>query len=72
MAPKRKSDVMVLSSDSKSEEQQELQVASTFKKARMSDGAGSATSGSKEKPAKPQTWQDIKIPGEDEASHRLP
>jgi len=64
MAPKRKSDVMELSSDSKSEEQQELQVAPIFKKARVSEGSGS--SGSEEKPAKPRTWQDIKIPGEDE------
>jgi hypothetical protein len=48
-------------------EQQEL--APSSKKARSE---GSAASSSKEKiSAKPQTWQDIKLPGEDEVGHCL-
>jgi len=65
MATKRKSDVMELP-----EEQTEL--APVSKKARVSKGAASSSSSaSKDKTsvAKPQTWQDIKLPGEDEASY---
>ena len=68
MAPKRKSDAAELDFHTEDNDQA---FGSISNKARKSNGSVDATASRKEEPRKPQSWQDVKLDGEDEVSNKM-